>query len=56
MFRDSSEAVENLVRGCKRQDPQEEIRPWVTKSRKERKDNQLTQVKAKTVSPVTPVK
>jgi hypothetical protein len=56
MLGDCSEAVENLVRRCKRQHPQEEIRPWVAEKRKERKNNQLSQVKAKTVSPITPLK
>ena len=56
MLSNSSEAVENLVRGCKRQHPQEEIRPWVAKNCKKRKNNQLPEIKAKTVRPVTPLK
>jgi hypothetical protein len=56
MLSNSSEAVENLVRGGKRQHPQEEIRPWVAKNCKKRKNNQLSEVKAKAVRPVTPLK
>tara|TARA_B110000014_G_scaffold150880_1_gene105343 strand:- start:961 stop:1245 length:285 start_codon:yes stop_codon:yes gene_type:complete len=55
MLGDCSESVKDLVCRCKREHPQEEIRPWVSKKGKECKNNYLSEVKAKTVSPVTPL-